>query len=384
MLNRIKYELISLLRNKIVVFWLMGFPVVLGTLFFVAFGSLADSEQDYSDIRVAVVKKTEAPEGFDEMMNALSGKDESVSDGENPLFEIVTDKEDTARALMEKGELEAIIYVDGDVSLEVPYGAGGIKAGIVKSVLDTFKSRYEIISSAAASHPEKLPQIIKEAERETNYIKSESNSANFDPYVQYFYNLLAMSGLMGSMMGMYCAINHQANLSALGARVEISPLSKFKDILSSLIATLLIHNVFLNIASVYLVYILGIKFGVPFTIIIAVNFLSSVIGDSLGCFIGSIGGLKDGIKNALLLACSLGLCFLSGLMFGGMRLIIEESFPLFNRINPAALIVDCFYSVCVYGNYEKLISNIVILLIWCALLLTGSMIMTRKRKYNSI
>ena len=65
MLNRIKYELFSLLRNKIVVFWLMGFPVILGTLFFVAFGSLADSEQDYSDIRVAVIKRTEAPEGFD-------------------------------------------------------------------------------------------------------------------------------------------------------------------------------------------------------------------------------------------------------------------------------------------------------------------------------
>lgn len=67
-----------------------------------------------------------------------------------------------------------------------------------------------------------------------------------------------------------------------------------------------------------------------------------------------------------------------------MRLLIEESFPLFNRINPAALIVDCFYSLCVYGSYEKLISNIAVLLIWCALLLTGSMIMTRKRKYKAI
>lgn len=382
MLNRIKYELFSLLRNKIVVFWLMGFPVILGTLFFVAFGSLADSEQDYSDIPVAVIKRTEAPEGFDQMIKALSETDNSDSE-EKPLFDIVTEDEKKAKELMEKGELQAIIYVDGNISLEVPEGAG-IKSGIVKSVLDSFKSRYEIISAAAVSNPEKVPQIIKAMEQETNYICSESNSANYDPYVQYFYNLLAMSGLFGSMMGMYCAINHQANLSALGARVEISPVSKFGDIISSLIATLLIHNIFLNIASAYLVYILGIKFGVPFWVIIVVNLLSSVLGNSLGCFIGSIGGLKDVIKNAILLACSLGLCFLSGLMFGGMRLLIEESFPLFNRINPAALIVDCFYSLCVYGSYEKIISNIAILLIWCALLLTGSMIMTRKRKYKSI
>ncbi len=382
MLNRIKYELFSLLRNKIVVFWLMGFPVILGTLFFVAFGSLADSEQDYSDIRVAVIKRTAAPEGFDQMIKALSETKKPDSE-EKPLFNIVTEDEKKAKELMEKGELQAIICVDGDIFLEIPEGAG-IKSGIVKSVLDSFKSRYKIISAAAVSNPEKVPQIIKAMEQKTDYIRSESNSANYDPYVQYFYNLLAMSGLMGSMMGMYCAVNHQANLSALGARVEISPVSKFGDILSSLIATLLIHNIFLNIASIYLIYILGIKFGVPFWVIIAVNFLSSVVGDSMGCFIGSIGGLKDGIKNALLLACSLGLCFLSGLMFGGMRLLIEESFPLFNRINPAALIVDCFYSLCVYGSYEKLISNIAVLLIWCALLLTGSMIMTRKRKYKAI
>lgn len=382
MLNRIKYELFSLLRNKIVVFWLMGFPVILGTLFFVAFGSLADSEQDYSDIRVAVIKRTAAPEGFDQMIKALSETEKPDSE-EKPLFNIVTEDEKKAKELMEKGKLQAIIYVDGNISLEVPEGAG-IKSGIVKSVLDSFKSRYEIISMVSVSNPEKVPQIIKAMEQKTDYIRSESNSANYDPYVQYFYNLLAMSGLMGSMMGMYCAVNHQANLSALGARVEISPVSKFGDILSSLIATLLIHNIFLNIASIYLIYILGIKFGVPFWVIIAVNFLSSVVGDSMGCFIGSIGGLKDGIKNALLLACSLGLCFLSGLMFGGMRLLIEESFPLFNRINPAALIVDCFYSLCVYGSYEKLISNIAVLLIWCALLLTGSMIMTRKRKYKAI
>ena len=34
---------------------------------------------------------------------------------------------------MEKGKLQAIIYVDGNISLEVPEGAG-IKSGIVKSV----------------------------------------------------------------------------------------------------------------------------------------------------------------------------------------------------------------------------------------------------------
>lgn len=376
MLNCIKYEFISLLRNKVVVFWMLGFPVVLGTLFFVAFGSLADDEKDYKQIPVAVIKTEEAKEGFDTFIDALSKGDDS-------LLNIKTSDQAEAKALMEKGELEGIIYADSEITLEVPYGAG-IKSGIVKSVLNSFKIRYDIISSIAEKDPQKLPLLLENIFAEEGFVKSSSNKANSDPYVQYFYNLLAMAGLMGSMMGMYCAINHQANLSALGARIEVSPVSKIKDILSSLAATLILHNIFLNLGAVYLVYILGIKFGVPFWVIALVNFLSSLIGDCMGCFVGSISTMKEGAKNGILIALSLGLCFLSGLMAGGMRLLIEETVPFINRINPAAVIVDCFYSLCVYGSYEKMWGNVLVLVIWSILLLAGSFTATRKRKYKSL
>lgn len=376
MLNCIKYEFISLLRNKVVVFWMLVFPVVLGTLFFVAFGSLADDEKDYKQIPVAVIKTEEAKEGFDTFIDALSKGDDS-------LLNIKTSDQAEAKALMEKGELEGIIYADSEITLEVPYGAG-IKSGIVKSVLNSFKIRYDIISSIAEKDPQKLPLLLENIFAEEGFVKSSSNKANSDPYVQYFYNLLAMAGLMGSMMGMYCAINHQANLSALGARIEVSPVSKIKDILSSLAATLILHNIFLNLGAVYLVYILGIKFGVPFWVIALVNFLSSLIGDCMGCFVGSISTMKEGAKNGILIALSLGLCFLSGLMAGGMRLLIEETVPFINRINPAAVIVDCFYSLCVYGSYEKMWGNVLVLVIWSILLLAGSFTATRKRKYKSL
>lgn len=376
MLHCIKYELISLVRNKVVVFWMLGFPIVLGTLFFVAFGSLADKEQDYKHIPIAVIEKGKAPEGFDILIDALS-------EGEEALFDVKTDSPEEAGQLMEKGELDGIIYADSELSLEVPGGAG-IKSGIVKSVLESFTSRYDIITSVAEKNPEKLPQLLKNLEAEDNFVSSSSNDANKDPYVQYFYNLLAMAGLMGSMMGMYCAINHQANLSALGARVEVSPMSKIKDILSSLTATLLLHNIFTDIGAAYLVFLLKIDFGVPFWVIIAVNFLSTLIGDCMGCFVGSVSTMKEGAKNGILLAVSLGLCFLSGLMFGGMRLVIEENLPIINRINPAAVIVDCFYSLCVYGSYEKFWGNVLVLAVWCALLLAGSFAATRKRRYKSL
>lgn len=376
MLHCIKYELISLLRNKVVVFWLLGFTIILGTLFYAAFGSLADNEEAFSHIPVAVIEGESPVQGFDTVLEALS-------EGEDGLFDIKTGDFEEARQLLEEGEICGIIYSDGDIKLELPEGTD-IKSGIVRAVLDSFKTRQGIVTDVAQNHPEKLGEVLESITEEAAYISSSSNDANKDPYVQYFYNLLAMCGLLGSMMGMYCAINHQANLSALGARIEVSPMSKLKDIVSSLIATLLVHNVFINIGAVYLIFILGIDFGVSFGFIVIINFMSTIIGNCMGCFVGSIGTMKDTVKNAILLAASLGLCFCSGLMFGGMRLLIEENFPLFNRINPAALIVDSFYSLCVYEGYERFAENIAILSVWCAALLIGSLIMTRRRKYKSI
>lgn len=376
MLHCIKYEMITLLRNKIIVFWLLGFPVILGTLFFAAFGSLADSEGAFSEIPVAVIEGDEPVQGLNIMLEMLSGE-------EDALLDIKTRSPEEARALLETGEICGIIYSDGEIKLELPEGTD-IEAGIVKSILESFKIRQSIITDVAQKSPERLDEVIKGTIERADYIKADSNAANKDPYVQYFYNLLAMCGLLGSMMGMYCAINHQANLSALGARVEVSPMRKLKDIVSSLTATVIVHNVFVNIAAVYLVFVLRINFGIPFGFILIINFLSTVVGNCLGCFVGSIGTMKENVKNTILLAASLGLCFCSGLMYGGMRLVFEENFPIFNRINPAALLVDCFYSLCVYEGYDKFNENIIVLSIWCAVLLAGSLVMTRRRKYKSI
>lgn len=376
MLHCIKYEFIALLRNKIVVFWLLGFPIILGTLFFAAFGSLADSEDAFSQIPVAVIEGDEPLQGLDIMIEMLSS-DEAA------LLDVKTNDLEEARALLEKGELCGIIYDQEDITLEVPAGAG-IEAGIIRSLLDGFKTRYAVITDIAENHPEKLTEAIASIGYETNCISSSSNAANDDPYVQYFYNLLAMAGLLGSMMGMYCAINHQANLSPLGARIEVSPVQKIKDILSSLIATCVVHIIFINIGAAYLYYILQINFGVSFGTVMLINVIAVVLGDTMGSFIGSIGTKGENQKQAILIVVSLGLCFSSGLMFSGMRLLIEETAPFINRINPAALIVDCFYSLCVYDDYSMFINNIIILLIWCAVFIIGSLIMTRRRKYKSL
>ena len=63
-------------------------------------------------------------------------------------------------------------------------------------------------------------------------------------------------------------------------------------------------------------------------------------------------------------ASTLLMCFLAGLMVGNMKYFIETNAPVINKINPAAVISDSFYSLCVFGDvkmYARCILTLVVM-----------------------
>ena len=59
--HNLKYEVLSGLRVKDVLFWLILFPIVLATFFKIAFGSIYEKTTLFSTIPLAVVETTEQP-----------------------------------------------------------------------------------------------------------------------------------------------------------------------------------------------------------------------------------------------------------------------------------------------------------------------------------
>ena len=80
-----------------------------------------------------------------------------------------------------------------------------------------------------------------------------------------------------------------------------------------------------------------------------ISLFGSLIGVSVGLFVGSLGKLSEGIKVAVILAISMVCSFLAGLMNSNMKDLVEKHAPIINRINPAALISDAFYCINVYS-----------------------------------
>ena len=76
-------------------------------------------------------------------------------------------------------------------------------------------------------------------------------------------------------------------------------------------------------------------------------------------------------------------CFLSGLMIGNMRALVEDFCPLLNRINPAALISDALYSL-VVPVLHTVFTNIAGLLLLSALFCLGGLALVRRKKYASL
>ena len=71
-------------------------------------------------------------------------------------------------------------------------------------------------------------------------------------------------------------------------------------------------------------------------------------------------------------------------MVGNMKDIVEKNLPVFNRINPAALITDCFYSLNIYDDLTVYLRSLISLAVISMLLCLGSFFMMRRKKYASI
>lgn len=382
MLQTIKYSFLQLLRNKSEVFWVLFFPIILGICFKVGFANIQDSDT-FSAIPVAIVSENE--ENFNVFKKTA---DALGKNNDNQMLSITYTSKNHAEKLLKDKKIDGIIIVSDKVKLTV--SANMQNASINQSILNSFVKQYNVSKDAfmdiATNHPDKLQNAIKNMTTEVTYNNKVllTDRENSDSFTQYFYNLLAMACLFTSMSGMYIAIQNQGNLSILGARRCIAPTHKLKSIISELISQVAFNFSCNLIAYIFLVVVLKVDLTAHLPLEILTLFMSTLTGISFGFFVGSFGTASEHIKTGICLSVSMISCFMSGLMVGGMKQIIEDFCPVLNRINPAVIIADAFYSLSVYNTFERYSPNIISLAIMIILFTVGGFLLTRRKKYASL
>lgn len=374
-----RYRAMSLLRTKMIIFWSFIFPIILGTLFYFAFGSSIGKTSSFETIKVAVVKDDPSPL-YADITDVM--KDTEFDSGD-PMFAVNECEEASAQELLEKGEVTGILYVSDSLRIDVKSSA--IYENILKQFADTYTRIIAVYGDAAQINPAMMAELPAILESGSALTKSVSlGGEKVDGEAQYFYALIAMACMYGSFIGVTIGGDIQANDSPLGARKAVSSVNRLTLVVADMLAAVSISFVEIMIVYFYLNVILGIPFGSKPLLVALTCLLGAMIGITIGQCISCVAKGKDGLKIALSLSFSMFSCFLSGLMFADMKNIIEQNIPILNKINPGALISDALYSITIYSDYKRYTVNIIILAAEAFVLTLTSFLAVRRTKHASI
>lgn len=369
-----------LLKNKTMLFWTLVFPFVLGTFFQLALGNVGDMyEMEIIPIAIVDNEHYYKDEIFKSVISSLS------EDGENKLFDTVYVDETEANSLLNDNKIDAYIIIDEDNNPEMVVKENGINQTIVKGVLDEYYQMSSVTNQLVNYNPEVIYNgILEKLYEENNFIVDDSNE-NLDFSINYFFTLIAMTCLYGSLIGLEIIKDSEANLSKKGARMCVAPVNKFKVVLAGLLAGFLIEIVALVLLFLFLIFIFNINIGnqiLPTALLTIVGILA---GLSLGIFIGVCNRKSEDFKTGLLIASIMACCFFSGMMgMISIKVFFDETFPILSKINPVNTITDGLYSLFAYDNLDVYYNCLIRISIFTLVLILLSFVFIRRKKYDSI
>lgn len=380
-LHSFKYSIKTLCRSRMYLFWCGLFPILLATLFKIAFGNLSESE-DFDPIKTAVVVEEGAEgEAFVKVI------EEFGKPGKDQFLDITYATKEEALKLLEEKKISGILYGGEEISLtvsaEMDYDK--LNQSILQAFVERFRGNYNAIIEVAKTHPRDLAAAAETLSEEAEYNKRIFYpEGNMDESLCYFFNLIAMACLFGCTAGAEVAIGNQANLSALAMRKGIAPVRKPVSLSAEIMAAFIVQFAISFISILYIWLVLKVDMGSNFGYVMLSVFAGCLEGVSFGFLIGCIGKISKDTKTGILMGVTMCLCFLSGLMVQGMRILVERVVPFANRINPAALISDSLYSLVIYESHTRYAQNIVTLLLLSLIFCVTGMLVVRRERYASL
>lgn len=366
-----------LLRDKEMIFWSLLFPIVLALLFNVAFSGLNEHES-FDPVSVAVVRDSayEADSAFRESLR-------SASAGADKLFDLEEVSLLEAKSLLLAKEISGYILAGPSPTL-VASGTG-FGPSLAKMFLDNYSQTASAVTSILARDPSAWPSLTASLDTRLEYTEEVSpGGGEPNSVVNYFYSLVAMACMYGAFFGNREVMDIQANLSALAARVSVSPVHKLKSFLSSILASITLSSIEILLLLAFLAKVIGIDFGSDTGLVILTALAGSFTGVSFGAFVSSLVKKDEGVKIGVIISVSMFGSFLAGMMYEDMKYIVQQNAPLLSYLNPVNLLTDAFYSLYYYDSYSRYALNMGILAIFAAVFCVGTYLVVRRRKYASI
>ncbi len=379
--HNLKYSLKSLIKNKGLLFWTFLFPLLMATLFNMAFGNWVESEK-FESIDIAIIKNS-----YYEDNEVAKRVFESISSGEDRVFNITYVSDDVALKLLNDDKITGYIkYYDGGSDITVK--SNGISATIIKSVvdeIDTYNVMFNDLIEKELTSSFDIDKAVTEAINRIENIQVKTKDVSvkkLDIAVIEYYSLLSMTCLYGGFIALTCISNSLASISSRGKRVEVAPTKKSVIILSSLLSSFIVQMIGVLLLLAYL-KLIGVNLYANVLGLMVVTVLGVLAGIALGLLISVVNNKNEGVKFGIVIAVSMACSVLAGLTGVSLKYVVDSNFPIINKINPAAMITDGLYAL-YYEDISRFNYNMISLIIFVVVLVFISVVSLRRKKYDSI
>lgn len=376
-MQHIYYQIKRMLRSKSMLFWMLAFPVILGTLFYNMFGGISELTR-FEEIPVGILA-AEEDKNFVDIMESVE------SDAGIKMFQVKVYREkDKAMKALKDETIKGVIDLSEDRTLIVK--DSDIYTSIIKTFLDQYRQNQKLIVDTAKKNPQGVSKLVVTLFEPTKISIKEIplKGVDKDLYTQYFYALIAMTCLMASMVGLNNGCDIQADLSSIAARRNVAPTPKMLQVMKDFIASYILCAGILLLVLLLCIYGFHQDFGKNFAYImlgsLAGIFTGLAVGILIALFVKGNRTKKEGIVVAFFMISS----FLGGLQWGDITYYLEKTCPIINRINPATLIVNAFKSLAVFGDVKQYAVNVGTLFLIGFLCISISVWKLRRTRYASL
>lgn len=362
-LHSFKYNFKIIIRNRVLIFWSLVFPIVLGLLYNLALGNIYE-KNSFKEIPVSVNQTLMDDEMYKSFVDGVS---------EDGVLKLIPTDDLT---LLKNDEVKAHIESKDEIIIK--------GSGIEQSIVEKISNLYLVTENTMVRvYKDGLNPDINQVVQINDYIDNKTPQ-NMDGMNVYFYALLGMQAFYGYSFGLQAIFLYEANLSTKAKRNAISPVNKNISLFGALAAAWLINMIIIVFSIFVFKYAYKVDFGdkLPYSILFMI--FASLTGVVYGVILGASNKKDRETKTGIGVATTMLMSFLAGMMVPSVKMLIQRHIPILNKLNPITLITDGLYSLYYYNTLDRFYNNFIWLACITLVFIVISVLLTRGKKYDSI
>ena len=380
MLTVFSYQVLRLLRDRVLLVWTLGFPIVMSLMFMAMFSNL-DKNFEATPISFGVVQDEayRAAPGLDSVIEQISADDADP----RLITKVTHSTASEAQAAAKRGDTDGYLAVeDGDPVLHVTQkGNEAETTQVLRVVMDSYtQKRAELETVFKAGVPPEQTTPLQVNHSFTHSISVTPSPVK--PATRYYFALLAFASGMGMTVSIVTVQSIMAT-SPLGARRTLAGLPRWKVLTSTLAASWMCVLACLLIAFTFIATVVGVDFGPHVLLCLVAIGVSSLMTSAAGAALGTFGKMGVGMVSAINCLLSLFTGFY-GPSAQSLADSVELHAPLLAQVNPLWQAARCFYGLLYYDSLAPFARSCAVLLVMTCLFLTIALIRARRMNHEHL